>query len=84
VRYGAFSLVAIGRILAVRGRPRTPLDMLADDHRTSLERLCDGEPTPPRPTSDYQALLGQDPHDAQTTDLEAARHDEEDGGAEPA
>jgi transposase len=84
VRYGAFSLVAIGRILAVRGRPRTPLDMLADDHRTSLERLCDGEPTPPRPTSDYQALLGQDPHDADATDPEAARHDEEDSGAEPA
>jgi transposase len=84
VRYGAFSLVAIGRILAVRGRPRTPLDILADDHRTSLERLCDGEPTPPRPTSDYQALLGQDPHDAEAIDPEAARHDDEDGGAEPA
>ena len=49
IRYGAFSLAAIGRILAVRGRPRTPLDMLADDHRTSLERLYDGIPTPPRP-----------------------------------
>jgi transposase len=84
VRYGAFSLMALGRILAVRGRPRTPLDMLADDHRTTFERLCDGEPTPPRPTSDYQALLGQDPHDAEAIDPEAARHDDEDGGAEPA
>jgi transposase len=84
VRYGAFSLAAMQRILAVRGRPRTPLDLLADDHRTSLERLCDGEPTPPRPTSDYQALLGQDPHDAEAIDPEAARYDEEDGGSEPA
>ena len=84
VRYGAFSLMALGRILAVRGRPRTPLDMLADDHRTTFERLCDGELTPPRPTSDYQALLGQDPHDAEAIDPEAARHDDEDGGAEPA
>jgi hypothetical protein len=84
VRYGAFSLAAMQRILAVRGRPRTPLDVLADDHRTSLERRCDGEPTPPRPTSDYQALLGQDPHDAEAIDPEAARRDEEDGGAEPA
>ena len=84
VRYGAFSLAAVQRILAVRGRPRTPLDMLADDHRLGLERLCDGIPTPPRPTSDYQALLGQDPHDAEATDAEAARHDEGDGGAEPA
>jgi transposase len=84
VRYGAFSLAAMQRILAVRGRPRTPLDVLADDHRTTLERLCDGPPTPPRPTSDYQALLGEDPHDAQAIDPEAPLHDEEDGGAEPA
>jgi hypothetical protein len=68
VRYGAFSLAAIGRILAARGRPRTPLDALADDHRTDLDRLLDGEPTPPRPTSDYQALLGEGPHDAEATD----------------
>ncbi len=82
VRYGAFSLAAIQRILAVRGQPKTPLDMLADDHRTSLERLCDGIPTPPRPTSDYQALLGEDPNNAEATDPEPPRH-EEDGGAEP-
>ena len=84
VRYGAFSLAALQRILAVRGRPRTPLDVLADDHRSSLERLCDGTPTPPRPTSDYQALLGEDPHDAETTDPDEPLRGEEDGGAEPA
>jgi transposase len=83
VRYGAFSLAAIQRILAVRGRPRTPLDVLADDHRTGLERLCAGEPTVPRPTSDYQALLGQDPHHAEATDPEAPCRSEE-GSAEPA
>jgi transposase len=83
VRYGAFSLAAIQRILAVRGRPRTPLDVLADDHRTGLERLCDGEPTVPRPTSDYQALLGQDPHHAEATDPKAPCRSEEDS-AEPA
>jgi transposase len=84
VRYGAFSLAALQRILAVRGRPRTPLDVLADDHRSSLERLCDSTPTPPRPTSDYQALLGEDPHDAETTDPDEPLRGEEDGGAEPA
>ena len=26
------------------------------------------KPTPPRPTSDYQALLGEEPHDAEPTD----------------
>ena len=67
VRYGAFSLQAIGRILAARGRPKTPLDALADDHRSYIDRLLDGTPTPPRPTSDYQALLGERPHDAEPT-----------------
>jgi transposase len=68
VRYGAFSLQAVQRILAVRGRPKAPLDALADDHQLYLDRLLDGEPTPPRPTSDYQALLGARPHDAEPTD----------------
>ena len=34
VRYGAFSLQAMQRILAARGRPKTPLEALADDHQT--------------------------------------------------
>jgi transposase len=68
VRFGAFSLAAIQRILAARGRPKTPLDALGDDHRTYLDRLLGGEPTPPRPTSDYQALLGEGPRDADPTE----------------
>jgi transposase len=84
VRYGAFSLAAVQRILAVRGRPRTPLDVLSEEHRSALDHLLDGIPTPPRPTSDYQALLGQDPHDAQAIDPETSLHDEENNGAEPA
>jgi len=70
VRYGAFSLAAIQRILAVRGRPKTPLDALADDYQTYLDQLADGEPIPPRPTSDYQTLLGEDPADAESTNPE--------------
>jgi transposase len=68
VRYGAFSLQAVARILATRGRPKTPLDALADDHRSYLDRLVEGAPTPPRPASDYQALLGESPHDGETTE----------------
>jgi hypothetical protein len=90
VRYGAFSLAAIQRILAVRGRPKTPLDALADDHRTYLDRLVDGQPIPPRPTSDYQALLGEDPADAESTHPPTASQSPseepkspESGGAEP-
>ena len=89
VRYGAFSLQAIQRILAVRGRPRTPLDALTDDHRSYLDRLLDGPPTPPRPTSDYQALLGEGPHDDEANNPGgqaglATSHasDEEDGVSE--
>jgi len=68
VRYGAFSLAAIGRILAVQSRPKSPLDVLADEHRTYLDSILEREPTPPRPTSDYQALLGQESCDAKPTD----------------
>jgi transposase len=90
VRYGAFSLAAIQRILAVRGRPKTPLDALADDHRTYLDQLASGEPIPPRPTSDYQALLGEDPTDAESTSRGTASESPseepkrpEGGGTEP-
>jgi hypothetical protein len=61
VSYGAFSLAAVQRILAARSQPKTPLDALADDHRTYLDGLLDRDPTPPRPTSDYQNLLREEP-----------------------
>jgi hypothetical protein len=61
VQYGVFSLAAVQRILAARSQPRTPLEALAEDHRTYLEGLLEREPTPPRPTSDYQDLLREDP-----------------------
>jgi hypothetical protein len=69
VRYGAFGLQAVARILAARGRPKAPLDTLADDHRSYLDRLLDGAPTPPRPTSDYQTLLGESLHHGEATDF---------------
>lgn len=67
VQYGAFSLAAIQRILAARSQPQTPREALADDYRTYLESLLSGEPTPPRPTAEYQALLNQEAHDAEAT-----------------
>ena len=57
VRYGAFSLAAVQRILEARSQPKTPLDALADEHRSYLDGLLESAPTPPRPTSDYQDLL---------------------------
>jgi hypothetical protein len=61
VRYGAFSLAAVQRILEARSRPKTPLDALADDHRSHLGGLLEKDPAPPRPTSDYQDLLREEP-----------------------
>jgi transposase len=90
VRYGAFSLQAVARILAAHGRPKAPLDALADDHRSYLDRLLDGAPTPPRPTSDYQVLLGEGPHDGEETDLkpqagsQTKNAGDEEGRTEPA
>jgi transposase len=91
VRYGAFSLSAVGRILAVQGRPKAPLEILADDHRASLDRLVDGEPTPPRPTSDYQSLLGEGSDDAEPSERDTpggpgadrTNDEDEDRGASP-
>jgi transposase len=80
VQYGAFSLAAIQRILAARSQPKTPLDLLNDGHRTYLDNLLDREPTLPRPTSDYQALLGQGSQDAEPTDLPEPTNSED---AEP-
>jgi transposase len=57
VRFGAFSLAAVRRILAACAQPKPLLDELADLQRESLDpRLCQ-EAIGPRPTSDYQHLL---------------------------
>ena len=46
MRYGAFSLQAIARILAARGRPKTPLDALADESAGLSDRpWLDENPT---------------------------------------
>jgi transposase len=68
VQYGAFSLQALARILAVRSQPKTPLDALAEDQRRHLPPWLDEEPVPPRPTADYQALLHEGCHDAEATE----------------
>jgi transposase len=57
VRFGAFSLAAVRRILAATAKPRPLLAELADLCRDSLDPRLRGEPILPRPTSDYQHLL---------------------------
>jgi transposase len=57
LRFGAFSLAAIRRILAATAKPKPPLEELADCQRDSLDPRLRQEPIGPRPTSAYQHLL---------------------------
>jgi len=57
VRFGAFSLAAIRRILAATAQPKPLLDGLTDSYRETLGPLWGADPIGPRPASDYQQLL---------------------------
>jgi len=64
VRFGAFSLAAVRRILAAHARPKPLLDELAELHRDALDPSLREDVIGPRPTSDYQHLLSsEDPCD---------------------
>jgi transposase len=77
VRFGAFSLAAVQRILAACAKPKALLDELADLHRESLDPNLRQESIGPRPTSDYQHLL-QPEEDGDETE------EDRQGDAEPA
>lgn len=68
VRFGAFSLAAVRRILAAQAHPKPLLDELAELHRESLDPLLREDAIGPRPTSDYQHLLL--PEEADETPVE--------------
>jgi transposase len=69
VRFGAFSLAAIRRILAACAKPRPVLDELADLQRATLDPSLRAEAIGPRPTSDYQhLLLSEEDRDASKED----------------
>jgi transposase len=68
VRYHAFSCSALERILAVQARPRPALECCDNQYRPSL---ADENPIGPRPTSDYQELLGEPHDDDQPPEAEA-------------
>jgi len=57
VRFGAFSLAAMCRILAAHAKPKPLLDELAELYKDALDPSLREEPIGPRPTSDYQHLL---------------------------
>jgi transposase len=63
VRFGAFSLAAMRRILAAQARPKRLLDGLADLHKDDLDPRLRQEPIGPRPASEYQQLLSPEEAD---------------------
>jgi transposase len=56
VRFGAYSLNAIERILAAQARPQSILDCLADRERRHLPDHLRDNPVSPRPTTEYRNL----------------------------
>jgi len=75
VRFGAFSLAAVRRILAANAHPKPLLDELAELHRESLDPLLREDAIGPRPTSDYQHLLL--PEEADENSVEEKPPDED-------
>jgi transposase len=63
VRFGAFSLAAMRRILAATAKPKPLLEELAELHKDALDPSLREEPIGPRPTSDYQHLLSAEETD---------------------
>jgi transposase len=59
VRFGAYSLNAVERILAAQAQPQSSLDALADRERRRLPEHLRDDPVTPRPTTDYRTL-GED------------------------
>ena len=58
VRFGAFALSAVQRILAATARPKPVLEVLAEEERRRLDPLLRDNPVTPRPLRDYQHLIG--------------------------
>ena len=63
VRFGAFSLAAMRRILAATAKPKPFLEELAEQYKDALDPSLREEPIGPRPTSDYQHLLSAEESD---------------------
>jgi transposase len=77
VRFGAFSLAAIRRILAATAKPKPWPDELANLHDTLPPSLRE-DPIGPRPTSDYQKLLLPEEPSHEAPSEQAKSNDESD------
>jgi hypothetical protein len=84
VRFGAFSLAAMRRILAAHARPKPLLEKLAELHQDTLDPSLRGEPIGPRPTRDYQHLLAPEEADEPPPQEEPKDPPDQPGQSEPA
>ena len=82
VRYGAFSMNSVERILAVRARPKTCFDRMAEEESSHLKELFSDDPTPPRQATEYQQLLFEksDQHDNTEEDTGQEDDDQKEDG----
>ena len=62
VRYGAFSLSSMQRILAVQAQPKSSLEHLAEEAAQQLPDILQLPDTTPRPPAAYQTLLFPEPN----------------------
>jgi transposase len=62
VQYGAYAAAAVERVLAAQARPKSLTSLLAEDERRVLPSSPEDQAAvEPRPTSEYQPLLPQEP-----------------------
>ena len=83
VRFGAYSLGAVERILAATATPRSPLDALAERDRQRLPPHLSDNPVSPRLTTEYRHLVEESnphapPQDPASTDPDDEARDESD------
>jgi transposase len=67
VRFGAFRLSAVQRILTASARPKPVLEVLADEERRRLDPLLREDPVSPRPLGDYQHLCREEDSHGETS-----------------
>jgi transposase len=83
VRFSAFGLSVVQRILAATARPRPVLEVLAEEEKRRLEPLLRADPVVPRPLAEYEHLCGEASSDGETA-TEPAGGGECGGSAGPA
>jgi transposase len=84
VRYGAYSLNAVERILAAQAQPKNLLDIMADQDQCQLPPHLTDNPVAPRPATDYHCLLEETTDHEPPQENSTSRHDPDNPPAEDA